>query len=159
MSVLGGVSGVRWSWGGGAAAGGLPPSPPEAAPLQRRLLCAENILLGRERRHKGRATGRVLLDVPLPLRAPSGARRVPKTRAAAINIKVICRRKDPGRISAGCFSSSFCSGRDELNVLSGLLFPRPTLETKEHRAAVITSHRTFRKGHAYQDAPASKHQS
>lgn len=69
MSVVGGVSGVRvrWSWGGGAAAGGLPPSPPEAAPLQRRLLCAENILLGRERRHKGRATGPVLLDVPLPL--------------------------------------------------------------------------------------------
>lgn len=77
------------------AAGGLPPSPPQAAPLQRPLLCAENILLGRGGRHEGRATGRVLLDAPLPLQGPSGARRVPKTRAAAVNTKVSCRREEP----------------------------------------------------------------
>lgn len=113
----------------------------QSCSLQPPLLCAENILPRRDRRHKGRATGRMQQVVQLPLQGPS--------RASCDKCESdLHEGGETGAIPAGSFSSIFCAPpprtrKDELKVL---LFPKPTLKTKKHHAGLVTSHVMFRKG-------------
>lgn len=112
VSFLGRVSAARFHRRrcGRRCSRQLPPSA-RSRPLQRRLLCAENILLLGKQLHKGRATGRVRQDVQLPLQGPSRARRALKAQTAATNAKVVCRRQAPGPVSAGRFNLLLQEGR------------------------------------------------
>lgn len=98
------------------------------------LLCAENILLRRDRLHKGRAPGRVQQVVQLPLQGPS--------RASCYKYESDLHQGGNRQFWLGVSVQSFTLGG--MNSDSCCCQNHPG--DKMHHAVLITSHMMFGKG-------------